>query len=120
MSPKSRTSSSRKGKETAIQNDGYDEQYDVSSAGTTGSCYASSSTTTGPGSSTGYEETHETAPAPKSKPIRSEGEITLQGPLDVVGSVRAGGNIIFNGDFDVRDKVEAYGAIEVNGNLACE
>ncbi|GJC86465.1 hypothetical protein ColLi_09303 [Colletotrichum liriopes] len=126
MSPRSKQPS-RKGKETPAQYGANDERYDVSPAGTIESHYASSSTTaaTGPSPATDYGETLNTATTTatavtKSKSIRSEGEITLQGPFKVAGSVVAGGNVTLNGDFDVRDKVEAYGAVEVNGNLVCD
>ncbi|GJC95168.1 hypothetical protein ColKHC_03994 [Colletotrichum higginsianum] len=129
---------SRKGKEVPARCEPYDRRYDASPTGTASSCYTSSSTTaaTGPSPPTEYDEPTGTAatktatatatttavPAEvkKCKSIRSEGEVTLQGPLRIAGSVAAGGNATFNGDFDVRDRVEAYGAIEVNGNLVCE
>ncbi|GKT44040.1 uncharacterized protein ColSpa_04221 [Colletotrichum spaethianum] len=126
MSPRSKQPS-RKGRESPGQYETYDERHGVSPAGTTESYYASSSTTAaaGPSPATDYEETLNTTTTTttamtKSKSIRSDGEITLQGPLKIAGSVGAGGNVTFNGDFDVRDKVEAYGAVEVNGNLVCE
>ena len=69
----------------------------------------------GAGSSTGGNQ-----PVRKSKTIRSDGEINLQGPMDIVGSVKSGSNVTFDGDFTVREKIEAYGAIDVNGNLVCK
>ncbi|KAK1837846.1 hypothetical protein CCHR01_19530 [Colletotrichum chrysophilum] len=105
--------SSRKGQESTREHN-YEEQY-ASPAGTD-SYYASSSTTAPTTADPGTPKQS----VLKSKSIKSEGEITLQGPIEVAGSVKSGGNITFNGDFDVRDKVEAYGGIEVNGNLSCE
>ncbi|KAI8278081.1 hypothetical protein K4K60_006518, partial [Colletotrichum sp. SAR11_57] len=105
--------SSRKGQESTREHN-YEEQY-ASPAGTD-SYYASSSTTAPTTADPGTPKQS----VLKSKSIKSEGEITLQGPIEVAGSVKSGGNITFNGDFDVRDKVEAYGGIEVNGNLSCD
>jgi cytoskeletal protein CcmA (bactofilin family) len=52
-------------------------------------------------------------PVRKSKTIKSDGQVTLQGPLDIVGSVKSGSNVTFNGDFNVREKIEAYGSIDI-------
>lgn len=56
---------------------------------------------------------------PKTKAVRSEAAVTLQGPLEVAGGVRSGGNVALNGDFDIKDRIEAYGAIDINGNVMC-
>ncbi|KAJ0325899.1 hypothetical protein Brms1b_000113 [Colletotrichum noveboracense] len=113
MSSSRSKKSSRKGQESTREHN-YEEQY-ASPAGTD-SYYASSSTTAPTTADPGTPKQS----VLKSKSIKSEGEITLQGPIEVAGSVKSGGNITFNGDFDVRDKVEAYGGIEVNGNLSCD
>lgn len=114
MSSRARKSP-RKGEESAAR-DYYEEQQFAGSPGGTGS-YSASSSTSAP--TTAASGTPDQAVL-RSKSIKSEGEITLQGPIEVAGSVRSGGNVTFNGDFAVRDKVEAYGTVEVNGNLACE
>ena len=75
------------------------------------------------GTSAGYEyNTMPTGnqPVRKSKTIKSDGQVALQGPLDVVGSVKSGSNISLEGDFTVREKIEAYGGIDVNGHLTCK
>ncbi|KAH7328564.1 hypothetical protein B0I35DRAFT_417748 [Stachybotrys elegans] len=56
----------------------------------------------------------------RSASIRSEGQLDLQGPLEIVGSVKSGRGIKFEGDFVIRDKLDAYGSIEINGNLSCD
>lgn len=56
----------------------------------------------------------------RSKSVKSEHEITLNGPLDVVGSVKSGSSINLNNDVIVREKLDAYGAIGLNGNITCE
>lgn len=111
------TMSSWKGKEMAAQEQYYAE-YDESMAGMNGYYASDLANAAGPSTSTESETPVQTVL--KSKSIRSESEIILQGPIQVAGSVRSGGNVTLNGDFDVRDKVEAYGTIEVNGNLVCE
>jgi cytoskeletal protein CcmA (bactofilin family) len=59
-------------------------------------------------------------PFKRSSSIRSEGQLDLRGPLEVLGSVKAGRGINFDGDIIVRDKIDAYGNIDVDGNLSCE
>ena len=56
----------------------------------------------------------------RSKSIKSEEGLDLQGPLEIAGSVKSGGSINFNGDFAVKDKIDAYGAININGSLNSE
>ena len=51
----------------------------------------------------------------RSRSIKSDEGLDLQGPLQIDGSVKSGGSINFNGDFTVRDKIDAYGAINMNG-----
>jgi hypothetical protein len=101
--------SSRKGKEVAADT-GSEEQYDQA-AYAPSEYYGASSSLSVPESGN--------QPIRKSKTIKSEGQITLQGPLDIVGSVKSGSNITFNGDFMVKEKIEAYGAIDINGQLTC-
>ena len=55
----------------------------------------------------------------KTRSVRSEDAVSLQGPLDIVGSVKSGRSITLNGDFTVEDKIEAYGSIEVMGSVNC-
>lgn len=51
--------------------------------------------------------------------MRSEGDVSLQGPLDVAGSVKSGRSITLSGDFTIDDKMEAYGSIDIHGNVTC-
>ena len=55
----------------------------------------------------------------KSRSVRSEGDVSLQGPLDVAGSVKSGRSITLSGDFTIDDKMEAYGSIDIHGNVTC-
>lgn len=55
----------------------------------------------------------------KTRSIRSEDAVSLQGPLDVMGSIKSGRNITLKGDFTVEDKIEAYGSIDIAGNVNC-
>jgi cytoskeletal protein CcmA (bactofilin family) len=55
----------------------------------------------------------------RSRSIKTDDSVDLQGPLEVEGSVKSGGNIGFHGDFVVREKIDAYGAIHINGSLNC-
>ncbi|KAF6820461.1 hypothetical protein CSOJ01_00717 [Colletotrichum sojae] len=109
--------SSWKGKAVATQEQYYAE-YDESLAGMDGYYAGDLTNANAPSTLTGSETPTKTVL--QSKSIRSEGEITLQGPIQVAGSVRSGGNVTLNGDFDVRDKVEAYGTVDINGNLVCD
>jgi hypothetical protein len=56
----------------------------------------------------------------KSKSIKSETELELQGPLEVAGSVKSGGSITFRGDFIIRDKIDAYGTITMDGSVSAK
>lgn len=56
----------------------------------------------------------------RSRSIKSDDPLEIQGPLDIQGSVKSGGSINFNGDFIVKDKIDAYGGITMNGNVSCE
>ena len=56
---------------------------------------------------------------PKTRSVKSEDAVSLQGPLDVAGSVKSGRSITLNGDFTVEDKIEAYGSIDITGNVNC-
>lgn len=56
----------------------------------------------------------------RTRSIRSDRELDLRGPLDIIGSVKSGSNINFDGDFIVREKIDAYGAIDMNGSVRCE
>lgn len=56
----------------------------------------------------------------RSRSIKSEEQLDLYGPLEIVGSVKSGSSINFDGDFIVRDKIDAYGGIAMNGNISCE
>jgi cytoskeletal protein CcmA (bactofilin family) len=53
----------------------------------------------------------------RSRSVKSDSELSLEGPLDVHGSVKSGGSIVFDGDFVIRDKIDAYGAITINGSV---
>ncbi len=55
----------------------------------------------------------------KTKSVKSEDDIVLQGPLDIRGSVKSGRSITLNGDFTIDDKMDAYGAIDISGNVNC-
>lgn len=59
-------------------------------------------------------------PFQRSRSVKSDGELDLQGPLDIAGSVKSGGSINFEGDFIVRDKIDAYGAININGSVSSQ
>lgn len=69
------------------------------------------------GSTSGY-----TAPinVKKSKSIKSEEEISIQGPLEVAGSVQSGRGINFQGCISVRGPIDAYGNITTNGEMSCQ
>ncbi|KAL6692565.1 hypothetical protein J3F84DRAFT_351493 [Trichoderma pleuroticola] len=56
----------------------------------------------------------------KSKSIKSEDEINVQGPLEVAGSVQSGRGINFQGSISVRGPIDAYGNITTNGELSCQ
>lgn len=56
----------------------------------------------------------------RSRSIKSENQLDLHGPLEIVGSVKSGSSINFDGDFIVRDKIDAYGGIAMNGSISCE
>jgi cytoskeletal protein CcmA (bactofilin family) len=56
----------------------------------------------------------------RSRSIKSDDPLVIQGPLDIQGSVKSGGSIRFDGDFMVKDKIDAYGAITIDGNVSCE
>ncbi|KAH6950809.1 hypothetical protein DER45DRAFT_599364 [Fusarium avenaceum] len=55
-----------------------------------------------------------------SKAVQSDHEITLNGPIEVVGSVKCGSGIHLNGDVIVREKVDAYGHLGLNGSIRCD
>ena len=80
--------------------------------------YGAMSYPTGGSSSSGHGSTGN-QPVRKSRSVRSEDAVALQGPLDVTGSVKSGRNITLNGDFTVQDKIEAYGSIDITGNVNC-
>ncbi|RGP78107.1 polymer-forming cytoskeletal domain-containing [Fusarium longipes] len=62
-----------------------------------------------------------TQPAYKrSRGVKSDHEITINGPVDVAGSVKSGSSINLNGDVIVREKLDAYGAIALNGSIRCD
>lgn len=56
---------------------------------------------------------------PRTRSVWSEDAVSLQGPLDVTGSVKSGRSVTLNGDFTVQDKIEAYGSIDIAGNVNC-
>ncbi|KKP02155.1 hypothetical protein THAR02_05741 [Trichoderma harzianum] len=56
----------------------------------------------------------------KSKSIKSEEEINIQGPLEVAGSVQSGRGINFQGCISVRGPIDAYGNITTNGEISCQ
>lgn len=75
--------------------------------------YPASSSSGGDNGSTGNRS------VPKTRSIKSEDAVSLQGPLDVTGSVKSGRSITLNGDFNIDDKIEAYGSIDMTGNVNC-
>ncbi|KAM0562144.1 hypothetical protein ACHAPJ_002588 [Fusarium lateritium] len=56
----------------------------------------------------------------RSRSIKSDHEINLNGPVEVVGSVKSGSSINLNGDVIVREKLDAYGGIGLNGSIRCD
>ncbi|SPJ81855.1 uncharacterized protein FTOL_09260 [Fusarium torulosum] len=56
----------------------------------------------------------------RSRSVKSDHEVNLNGPIEVVGSVKSGSSINLNGDVIVREKVDAYGALGLNGSIRCE
>ncbi|KAF5546258.1 polymer-forming cytoskeletal domain-containing protein [Fusarium napiforme] len=56
----------------------------------------------------------------RSRSIKSDHEIDLNGPIEVVGSVKSGSSISLNGDVIVREKVDAYGSLGLNGSIRCD
>lgn len=56
----------------------------------------------------------------RSRGIKSDDEINVQGPLEVAGSVQSGRGINFEGDVSVRGAIDAYGNITTKGELSCQ
>lgn len=56
----------------------------------------------------------------RTRSIKSEQKIDLQGPIEVAGSVKSGSSINLEGDVIVTEKVDAYGGIGMNGSIRCE
>ncbi|KAF5027243.1 hypothetical protein F66182_659 [Fusarium sp. NRRL 66182] len=56
----------------------------------------------------------------RSRSIKSDHEIDLNGPIDVAGSVKSGSSINLNGDVIIREKTDAYGGISFNGSIRCD
>lgn len=56
----------------------------------------------------------------RTRSIKSEEELQLSGPLDIVGSVTSGRGIGFEGKFAVRGSIDAYGDIKTKGDMVCE
>lgn len=71
------------------------------------------------GSSSGFHGSTGNRTVRKTRSVRSEDSISLQGPLDIAGSVKSGRSITLHGDFTVEDKIEAYGAIDITGSVNC-
>ncbi|KAH8176400.1 hypothetical protein LIA77_04818 [Sarocladium implicatum] len=87
------------------------------------------STSQQPGKSTAMSNRHSNQPRGsssrrqqfrRSRSIKSEDALEIQGPLDIQGSVKSGSSISLAGDFIVKDKIDAYGAINMDGNVRCE
>lgn len=68
-----------------------------------------------------YNTAYSTQPAYKrSKSVKSDHEVTLNGPVEVAGYVKSGSSINLNGDVIIREKLDAYGSIGLNGSIRCE
>ncbi|CZR48814.1 uncharacterized protein FPRO_03865 [Fusarium proliferatum ET1] len=56
----------------------------------------------------------------RSKSIKSDYEINVNGPIEVIGSVKSGSSVTLTGDVIVREKVDAFGSLLLSGSIRCD